>query len=290
MQKTCLEVALNGPWSQARQPGMPVTTADLIAEGIACADLGASVIHVHVYNPDTGRQFEDADAYRAVIEGIRAEKDVIVYPTLPLAGSADAPAEMTPQERFAVVEQLAQAGLLEWTVVDPGSTLFLSHEDAATGTPGFLYDNPEGDIRRGLMLGERHGFHPSYAIYEPGFLRAGATLARCYPGVPRPVYRFMFSDGFTFGYPPRAYALESYLHLLEEEDSGAAWMVAGLQVDIRPLIGAAVARGGHVRVGLEDAPFGSELSNMEWTEAAVRAIEAAGGTPASTEEVRAMVR
>ncbi|UYV38632.1 3-keto-5-aminohexanoate cleavage protein [Rhodobacteraceae bacterium D3-12] len=81
MTKTCLEVALNGPWSQERQPGMPITTEALIAEGIACADLGAAVIHVHVYNPNTGRQFEDFDAYRAVIEGIRAEKDVIVYPT-----------------------------------------------------------------------------------------------------------------------------------------------------------------------------------------------------------------
>ncbi|UYV38631.1 3-keto-5-aminohexanoate cleavage protein [Rhodobacteraceae bacterium D3-12] len=197
---------------------------------------------------------------------------------------------MTPEARFAAVEQLAKAGLLEWTVVDPGSTLFLSHEDAAQGVPGFLYDNPEGDIRQGLMLGQRHAFHPSYAIYEPGFVRAGAALAACYPGVPRPVYRFMFSDGFTFGYPPREYALESYLALLDELDSGAAWMVAGLQVDIRPLIGAAVARGGHVRVGLEDAPFGSAMSNMEWTETAVREIEAAGGALASTDEVRAMVR
>ena len=49
-----IEAALNGPWSQRRQPLMPVTTDALIAEGIDCARSGASVIHIHVYDPDTG--------------------------------------------------------------------------------------------------------------------------------------------------------------------------------------------------------------------------------------------
>jgi uncharacterized protein (DUF849 family) len=48
-----------------------------------------------------------------------------------------------------------------------------------------------------------------------------------------------------------------------------------------------VARGGHVRVGLEDAPFNSDISNPDWTRAAVQAIEGAGGYPASPAEVRA---
>ena len=76
-----IEAALNGPWSQRRQPLMPVTTDALIAAGIDCARAGASVIHIHVYDPDTGQQFENFDAYRAVIEGIREYEDVIVYPT-----------------------------------------------------------------------------------------------------------------------------------------------------------------------------------------------------------------
>ena len=58
-------------------------------------------------------------------------------------------------------------------------------------------------------------------------------------------------------------------------------MVAGLAVDIRPLIPAAVARGGHVRVGLEDAPLGTELTNVQWVEQAAAAIEQAGGQVAT---------
>jgi len=53
-------------------------------------------------------------------------------------------------------------------------------------------------------------------------------------------------------------------------------MVAGLGIDIRPLIAPAVPRGGHVRVGPEDAPRGSRLGNRQWVEEAARAFRAAG--------------
>lgn len=289
MHKVCLEVALNGPWSRSLQPGIPISTRELVAEGIACARLGAAVIHVHVYDEATGRQSDDFDRYRAVIEGIREQEDVIVYPTLPLSGSADSPTPLTPPERFEAVHKLAEAGLIEWAVVDPGSVAFASYSDIGADKEGFLYSNPEADVRHGLSLARQYGFHPSYAIYEPGFARLGSALAARYPGVPTPIYRFMFSDGFAFGFPPRDYALESYLRLMEELDAGAPWMIAGLLVNILPLIGYATRRGGHVRVGLEDAPFGSGWSNMRWTEAALEKIAAAGADVANADEVRARV-
>jgi uncharacterized protein (DUF849 family) len=53
------------------------------------------------------------------------------------------------------------------------------------------------------------------------------------------------------------------------------------------LIGETVARGGHVRVGLEDAPMGTTMNNLAWVEDAVRLVRAAGGEPASAAEMRA---
>ena len=63
-------------------------------------------------------------------------------------------------------------------------------------------------------------------------------------------------------------------------------MVAGLAVDALKLARAAVSRGGHLRVGLEDAPFGSTRSNLDWVRAARREIEGAGGSLASAAQVR----
>lgn len=270
--RTWLEVALNGPWGRQRQPGIPVSVAEIVAEGVACAREGAAIVHVHAYDESSGQQRDDADLYARIIEGIRAQADCIVYPTIPFGG------EHTAQSRFAAIEALGRRGLLECAVVDPGSV----------NIDSFVYLNPVEHIRHGLALAARHGFHPGYAIYEPGFLRLGSLLAR-EAAAPQPIYRFMFSEGFAFGFPPAAYALEAYLRLLEDTAPGAPWMIAGLAVDVLPLAGEAAARGGHVRVGLEDAPFGSARGNLDWVRAARRAIEAAGGSLASAADVRAVL-
>ena len=277
MGSVWIEVALNGPWGRARQPGAPDDVARIVAEGIACAKAGACIVHVHAYDGG-GPQTFDWQVYARIIEGVRAEIDVPVYPSIPMGGG------LSPEQRFAHIEALAERGLLEFAVVDPGSvnftTLIPGREPAAT------YLNSEADIRRGLALAVRHGFHPAFAIYEPGFTRAGAALARTMRAK-KPIYRFMFSHTFAFGFPPEPFALDAHLALLDREAPGAPWMIAGLGVDLTALIPHAVALGGHVRVGLEDAPFGCGRGNVELVEDAVARVRAAGGEPATTAQMRA---
>jgi uncharacterized protein (DUF849 family) len=266
---TWLEVALNGGWGCHRQPGIPVTVHDIVAQGTACAQEGAAIVHVHAYDEASGRQRDDADTYARIIEGIRGRCDCLVYPTIPLSGDTSA------ATRFAAIEGLARRGLLECAVIDPGSV----------NLDGFVYMNSEEHIRHGLALAAQYRFHPGYAIYEPGFLRLGAKLA-LETAAPQPIYRFMFTEGLSFGFPPAEYALDAYLRLLAEVTPASPWMVAGLDVDILPLAGTAAERGGHVRVGLEDAPLGSTRSNLEWVRAAGNAIAGAGACLASPAEVR----
>ena len=64
-------------------------------------------------------------------------------------------------------------------------------------------------------------------------------------------------------------------------------MIAGLQVDIRPLIACAVHGGVHVRVGLEDAAFGEARSNAALVAEAAELVARAGGTLATPGDVRA---
>ena len=282
-----LEVSLNGPWSRSKQPKIPVLADEIFDDAMRCVDAGVSILHFHAYDPVTGRQRDDYDIYAPIIERIRSKADVICYPTLPFAGSVDAPAPLTAAQRFGAVEKLLHAGLIEWAVVDPGSTHITHYADIPTGKEGFIYANPESHIRHGLALAQKYNITPSYAIYEPGFMRLGAALHRAYPGAPVPMYRLMFSDHIAFGFPPVDWALEVYLKLLALEAPDAPWMVAGLGVEIEPLIDLAVQRGGHVRVGLEDAPMGCTLGNLDLAKRAAQRIEAGGGRLASTAEVRA---
>lgn len=285
-----LEVAINGPWSRSKQPLMPILADEIFEDAMRCADAGASILHFHAYDPETGRQRDDYEIYAPIIERIRAKADVICYPTIPFAGSQDAAKPLSAAERFSAVDKLVQAGLIEWSVVDPGSTNIPLYSDIEAGKEGFIYTNPESHIRHGLLLAQKHNITPSFAIYEPGFMRLGAALHRAYPGAASPIYRLMFSEHIAFGFPPTDWALDAYLKLLEREAPTAPWMIAGLGVEVEPLIDRAVRLGGHVRVGLEDAPMGSTIGNLAMTENAGRRILAAGGRLATANEVRATLK
>ena len=276
MRKVWVEAALNGPWGRERQPRIPVRIGEIVAEGIAVAKAGAAIVHVHAYDESTGRQRDDWETYARIIEGIRARADVIVYPTLPFeAGS-----------RFAHVEELARRGMIEWTVLDPGSVNFARYDAIGERAEGFVYANSPSEISEGVRVVREYGLHAGYAIYEPGFTRLGAAIAKGPPEMRTPIYRFMFSDEFAWGFPPKPAYLDAHLALLDECAPGAPWMVAGLGVDIEPLVAHALARGGHVRAGLEDAPWGSDCSNVHLVQRMVSLVRAAGDEPATAADVR----
>jgi uncharacterized protein (DUF849 family) len=279
--KVWLEVALNGAWSKARQPLAPCSIDDIIDEGVACASEGAAVVHLHAYDQD-GRPWEDADTYTRIIEGIRSRCDAIVYPTI-----AFTPDDPDSERRYAPLETLSRRGLLEWMPIDPGSISVNRYEDIEKQLPGRFYLNSDKHTRRGLQFCADRMHVPTFAIYEPGFIRLGAALTAATAGVRTPLYRFMFTEKRAWGFPAESFALDSYRRLLEREAPGSPWMIAGHEVDLRKLIPETVNMGGHVRVGLEDAPFGTDIRNIDWVKGAVAAIMNEGRTLANPSEIRA---
>jgi uncharacterized protein (DUF849 family) len=286
-KKTWIEVAINGAATRRVQPRIPVLPKEIIDEGVACIKAGAAVIHAHTLDPGIGKQNGDVDNCSAFMNGIREQVDAIVYPTV--IGS---PNPSNPAWLFEPTVELAKRGILEWGFLDPGSVNFCFIDSDGAGLNqlmggGGVYSNPNHALEIAAGFAAEYKYHPAYACYEPGFVRQGALLHRHHPSMPVPVYRIMFSTGMTFSFPPEPYAVEAYAKLSATVAPGAPWMVAGLAVDVLPLIPTAVALGGGVRVGLEDAPAGTQRSNVELVEAAVRSIQKAGSEPATTAEVRA---
>ena len=277
-QPVWLEVALNGAAGTAFQPNIPITVDAIVKEGIACAKAGAAIVHVHAYN-EAGQGVEEADLYTRIIEGIREQVDVIVYPTLSLFGDID--------QRYAPVQTLIDRGLLECGVVDPGSVNITHTSQIAAGQDGIAYVNPDSHIRHGLALAEAHNWRAAYAIYEPGFARLGAALASQFPKLLQPVYRIMLSDNLLFGMEPNERAVRFYAQMLGELVPNAPWMLSGLDADVTAVTPLALELGAHLRVGLEDAPFGAPTSNLQMVEEAVRIIEQQPRPLASVGDVRA---
>ena len=272
-----LEVALNGAAGQAYQPNIPITPEAIIAQGIECAQAGAAIVHLHVYN-EQGLSVEDVDIYSRVIEGIKSKCDVIVYPTLGLSGSIE--------QRFEPIRILAERGLLEWGVVDPGSVNISHRSMVENGVDGIHYPNPDAHIRAGLDLAEENNWRPAFAIYEPGFARLGSAMAAAYANLKSPIYRIMLSDNLLFGMQPSAMAVRFYAEHLAMEAPGAPWMLSGLDADIEAITPLALELGAHLRVGLEDAPFGTDKSNIQMVETALATIADSGRSLASVAQIR----
>ena len=106
-----------------------------------------------------------------------------------------------------------------------GSVNFASATRLAQDRDGFTYLNPDAHIRHGLAMCERFALHPSYAVYEPGFMRQATAMAERYYTadicLPSNVLR-----GLCIQLPPKAYGLDAYLALLERRTARPGWLPA----------------------------------------------------------------
>jgi uncharacterized protein (DUF849 family) len=68
MEKLILTAALTGAITVPTQtPHLPYTIEGIADDGIACAKAGATVIHVHGRNPETGHPTSDPEVIRQIV-------------------------------------------------------------------------------------------------------------------------------------------------------------------------------------------------------------------------------
>jgi uncharacterized protein (DUF849 family) len=151
-EPTWIEAALSGPSGRTLQRGIFVSPEKIIRQGIAAARAGAAIVHLHAYDPETGRQNDDAGPHARIIEGIRSRTDALVYPTIPLAGSGLTGPGGYAAQRFAHVRELARGSLIEMTVVDPGSVNVSRRDPLPGADQGFVFLNPEDHILEVLRV------------------------------------------------------------------------------------------------------------------------------------------
>jgi uncharacterized protein (DUF849 family) len=292
MTPVVIEVAVNGATSKARNPNVPTAPDEIGRDGIACLDAGAAIVHSH---PDDFSLTGEAaaarylEAWRPIVA---ARPDAILYPTVGLGGSI--------AERYSYVPPLAKSGAMRMGVLDPGSVnLGSAGEDGLPGGFDVVYSHSYGDIRYVVAQLAELRIAPSVSIFEPGFLRTAlvyhrrgklprGALIKLYFGGDASYLGDTGASGVTFGLPPTVRALEAYLEMLD--GSGLPWSVAVIGGDVVAcgLARAALERGGHLRVGLEDYAGPRTPSNAELVREVV-ALAAAVGRPVASPREAATV-
>jgi 3-keto-5-aminohexanoate cleavage enzyme len=271
MKPVIITAAITGSITTRDQlPWLPVTPKEIADSAVEAAQAGASVVHIHVREPD-GAPSSRIELYRETFELIREKADVLICATTGSGGGL-----------FAGDERLTALPLkTELASLDCGSMNFGER----------IFENPPRFLRRMAQEITAHGIVPEIECFDVGMVVNALRLEReaLLPG-PTGRWWFQFCLGVRGGAPCDAQTLLTMRSLLP---AGAEWSALGVGRGQLPVNLLALIEGGHVRTGLEDNIYyrAGELakSNAQLVDRIVRLAEEVGRPVATPEEARKII-
>lgn len=220
-------VAPNGARrTQADHPALPMRPHEIAAEAAACADAGASVIHLHVRD-EHGAHSLDAQRYRDAIAAIRAA----VGDRLLIQVTTEAVGRYSPPQQMALLRELRpEAASIALRELVPD-------ESAAA------------EAARFLAWAQREGIALQYIVYDADDARRLVSWVSA-GIVPQAAPNTLLVLGrYTAGQQSSPAQL---LPFLQAWPSGWPWSVCAFGQAEAQCMAAAIALGGHARVGFEN--------------------------------------
>jgi 3-keto-5-aminohexanoate cleavage enzyme len=286
--KLIIEAALNEQSSKSDNPHVPISAEECAADALACAAAGASIIHFHARDPETGALLiPGIESYAEAMRLINEQRpDLLVYPTYV--------AMSPPAETFCHLAALADDPTvrLRSATIDPGATIF-SFYDPATGQ--ILGHNTLSVSQEHLAyfwaLCREKGIQYSVVVREPGHVRITVAAYRMSLIQGPILFKLNLGDHALWGLPPGEEAIDAYFDVVPDDIEytyltytygPSHWKMAQFAID----------RGAHVRVGLGDNPVeadGSRPTNVEMVRRIVDMAAARGRQAATPAEARAIL-
>ncbi|MBI5577727.1 MAG: 3-keto-5-aminohexanoate cleavage protein [Deltaproteobacteria bacterium] len=267
MEKLIITVALTGNVpTKKMNPNLPVTADEIAADVRRCHDAGAVLFHVHAR--DAGEKPTlDINVYK---KNARRIKDLAPGVIVQLSTGARAGKDW--EERAQPVRLLPEMG---------------SFTTGSNNLPGIVYENSPAFIEYLAKVYQETGVKPEIEVFETGMINNAHFLEK--KGFIKAPLHFDFVLGAPGSMPGTVKNLQ---FLSESIPRGSTWTVAGIGKAEIPLSAAAIAMGGHVRVGLEDnlyLPDGSRASNPLLVEKIVRLAREIGREIATPDEARSVL-
>ena len=269
---TLITVAPTGAESSKSDvPALPVTRDELVATAKECEALGASVVHVHVRDDEAAPTL-DLGRLRDAVAALRAETNLVVQ--LSSGGAVTDP----EADRLRVLEAAPDMASCTMGTVNFGDDVFLNRWE-------FIVELHTRMRDRRIV--------PEYEIFDLGHL---ATLARLLDrhGLPHGGHVHVdFVMGVPGGMAGDAETLIAAKHALRDLPAGTTFSATGVGRTTLPVLLAALAAGGHLRVGMEDtltyAKGQPVESNMQLVARAAGFARLAQRPPLTTDQARALL-
>ena len=269
-EKVIITVAPTGSIPTRKDnPNLPITAEEVAEETKRSYEAGASVVHLHARDPNTGAPTSDIKVFRDYLSAIRDACPIITQIT---TGGGATTLGLGAEERLKPVEELRP----DSASLNAGSMNF--------GTK--IFPNPPDMIQLYARKMKELKVMPEFEIYDLSMIQNVDHWIRK-AGILDPPYQFSFVLGVLGGIPP---SIKNLLVLVESTPSDYNWQVIGIgRHQIRlGMVGALL--GGNLREGFEDNIYLSKgvlaKSNAELVEKAAKIIRELGLDVASVEEAR----
>lgn len=267
MEKVIITAAITGSRIMRNvAPYIPITPEEIIQSSVEAWRAGASIVHIHVRDPQTGLGCQDQELFRQVVDALRAQTDLIL--SLTTSG--------IPGRNLPVEQRLCPVALKpEMASFDAGSI----------NLGGGVFINDPAFLDEAARIMKEAGVKPEIEIFDLGMMITALRM-RDEGKLDGPMH-FQFVLGTPWGAPATP---KSFLHLYEHLPPDATWSNIGIGRGYLPMAMMALIMGGHIRVGMEDNIYLDRgvlaNSNAELVERVVRIIRAYGRPVASPTEAR----
>lgn len=269
-QPVIITVAITGALPRKKDnPAVPVTPSEQVESTQEAFEAGASLVHVHVRNPDESPG-SDPELFARVQEGVRKHCPGMIVQFSTGGRGRDQAAR--------------------------GAMLHLKPDMAslATGSTNFpvgIYENPPEFVEMLAKAMLDYGIKPEIEVFDLAMLYNAANLVK--KGLLKAPPHVQFVMGVPNAMPARRSIFDFLRREIAEVLPGATWVAAGIGRHQWEVNQWSLEAGGHCRTGLEDnIKFDANrlaASNAELVKKIVDECGRYGRRPATASEARELL-
>ncbi len=289
-QKVILTCAVIGEneYNKAH-PNFPITPQQIADAALEAEQAGASAVHLHVRNPETGAGSRDPALFldmanRVRDNGVKAVMNItcgggaVYIPDQADEGRAGEGSDMaTAEERVRHIEM----------ALPEVCSLDVTTQNQQDGNVDLVYLNTPYTLKKMAKRFQELGVKPEIEVFAPGdIMLANKMIDEGYFDAP-PCFQIVM--GTRWGLPATP---ETMIYMRDLMPKDAVWAAFGIARMQMPMVAQSVLLGGNVRVGLEDNLYlsrGVFASNGQLVEKACSIIENMGCEVATPDEAREML-
>jgi uncharacterized protein (DUF849 family) len=297
-RKVIITCAVTGAiHTPSMSPHLPVTPEEIAEAGIAAAEAGAAILHLHARDPKDGRPTQDPEVFAKFLPTIKRDTNAVINLTTGGSPHMSVDERMRPAMEFQPEIASLNMGSMNFGLFPMLARYsHLEHQwerEHLEKSRDLVFKNTFADIERILSSCAANGTRFECECYDIGHLYNLKYFLEA--GIIKPPLFVQSVFGILGAIGPHP---EDVQHMRRTANrlfgDKYLWSVLGAGRNQMPIAAMAAAMGGNVRVGLEDSlwikPGTLAASNADQVRKAREIIEGLSLEVATPDEAREMLQ